>query len=92
VLILGRREGQWVTVVHNASGDTLRIRLFHVRGRSRGDAPRCQLGFDDPDWRFLIDRPQPKSVDPSEDPGPGVVNSLANNLAPQSEESLTPTP
>jgi hypothetical protein len=58
MLILGRRDGQWVTVVHDASGDILRIRVSNVRGRVGDDAPRCDLGFDDPDWRFLIDRPR----------------------------------
>lgn len=82
MLILGRRDGQWVTVIHDASGDVLRIRISNVRGRVGADAPRCDLGFDDPDWRFLIDRarhpgPAPAaSVDASRPGGDGPPPGL----------------
>ncbi len=62
MLILGRKEGEWITVVHDASGDTLRIRLFNVQPRTGRRAAGCLLGFDDSNWRFWIDRPRSKNA------------------------------
>ena len=54
MLVLRRKDGQWIEVTHR-SGDVLRIRVYDV-GR---DGPgRVQLGFEDADRNFDIQRPE----------------------------------
>jgi hypothetical protein len=63
MLVLKRKEGQWVDVTDNL-GNLLRIRLCNVEirmnleGRMVGQA---NLAFDDPDRNFAIDRPERKN-------------------------------
>lgn len=54
MLVLKRRDGQWVNIVH-ASGDVLRIRVQQVGIDGQG---RVNLVFDDDDFRFTIQRPE----------------------------------
>lgn len=53
MLVLKRKEGQWIEVVHEASGETLRIRVYGIDGRFPGHA---NLAFDDAPKHFRIER------------------------------------
>jgi hypothetical protein len=54
MLILRRKEGQWVEVTHK-SGDVLRIRVCNVRAKFPG---QLDLVFDDEARNFSIQRPE----------------------------------
>jgi hypothetical protein len=54
MLVLKRKEGQWVDVIHR-SGDRMRIRVYNIRSQ----APRqLDLAFDDDARHFTIERPE----------------------------------
>lgn len=52
MLVLKRREGQWVEIRHEASGDVLHIRAYDI------DGDRLNLAFDDAPRNFIIQRPE----------------------------------
>jgi hypothetical protein len=54
MLILRRKEGQWVEITHK-SGDTIRIRVYNIRARYPG---QLDLAFDDDAHNFVIQRPE----------------------------------
>lgn len=54
MLILRRKEGQWVEITHR-SGDTIRVRVCNIRARYPG---QLDLAFDDDARNFLIQRPE----------------------------------
>lgn len=54
MLVLRRKEGQWIEVIHR-SGDVLRFRLYDVCG---GPPGRAHLAFDDDARNFSIQRPE----------------------------------
>jgi hypothetical protein len=54
MLVLKRKEGEWVEITHK-SGDVLRLRLYEICGRSPA---RANLAFDDPARNFVIQRPE----------------------------------
>ncbi len=54
MLVLRRKEGQWIEVLHR-SGDVLRLRVYDICGESPG---RVNLAFDDPPRNFSIQRPE----------------------------------
>lgn len=54
MLILRRKEGQWVEIRHR-SGDVIRVRVCNIRSRFSGQA---DLVLDDPAHNFLIQRPE----------------------------------
>lgn len=56
MLVLKRKEGQWVEITHK-SGDKLRIRAFRIR---EGFPSQLDLAFDDDDRNFEIQRPERK--------------------------------
>ena len=56
ILVLKRKEGQWVEITHK-SGDKLRIRAFRIR---EGFPSQLDLAFDDDDRNFEIQRPERK--------------------------------
>lgn len=55
MLVLRRTEGQWVEITHQASGDTLRIRVYDL---DRGGGRHVHLAFDDAPRHFAIERPE----------------------------------
>lgn len=55
MLVLKRREGQWTDVVHESSGDVLRIRVCQIEGGFPG---HLNLAFDDSARNFSIERPE----------------------------------
>ncbi len=54
MLVLKRKEGQWVEVTHR-SGDTLRIRVCKIEP---GQPGHLNLAFDDDARHFEIERPE----------------------------------
>ena len=64
MLILRRKEGQWVEITHK-SGDVIRIRVYNIRARYPG---QLDLAFDDDARNFAIQRPE----------RPGRVEELAS--------------
>lgn len=54
MLVLKRKEGQWVEVTHR-SGDVLRIRVCKIEGGAPG---HLNLAFDDGPRHFEIERPE----------------------------------
>ena len=56
MLVLKRKEGQWVDIVHK-SGDVLRIRAYRIR---EGFPSQLDLAFDDEERNFDIQRPERK--------------------------------
>jgi hypothetical protein len=53
MLVLSRKEGQWIDLTHT-SGDRIRIRVYNIRGRFPG---RLDLAFDDEGRNFHLLRP-----------------------------------
>lgn len=51
MLVLTRREGQWIEI-RTPSGDMLRIRLYHIRHG------HTKMAFDGPADKFMIVRPE----------------------------------
>ena len=54
MLVLNRKEGQWVEVTHR-SGDVLRIRVAKI---NKGTGVTVRLDFDDSAHHFEIERPE----------------------------------
>jgi len=54
MLVLRRKEGQWIEVTHK-SGDVLRVRVYNLCAEAPG---RINLAFDDADHNFDIQRPE----------------------------------
>lgn len=54
MLVLKRKEGQWIELTHR-SGDTLRFRVYNIVCDHHG---RVNIAFDDPDRHFEIQRPE----------------------------------
>ena len=68
MLVLRRTEGQWVEIVHAASGAVLRVRVYAIL--TEPDRPaQCHLAFDDDARNFEIQRPE-RAVRPRSEPGP----------------------
>lgn len=57
MLVLKRKEGQWIEVYHH-TGDLLRIRVYNIRERTPG---HVDLAFDDDARHFTIQRPERRS-------------------------------
>lgn len=80
MLVLKRKEGQWVEVTHR-SGDILRVRVCKIEGGSPG---HLNLAFDDDARHFEIERPErrhqhpaPSAANPApEVPEPGIPARL----------------
>jgi hypothetical protein len=60
MLVLRRKEGQWVEITHR-SGETIRIRVYNIRARYPG---QLDLAFDDSARNFMIHRPERESYTP----------------------------
>lgn len=56
MLVLKRKEGQWVEITHK-SGDKIRIRVYRIR---EGFPSQLDLAFDDDARNFEIQRPERK--------------------------------
>ena len=57
MLVLKRKDGQWVEVTHR-SGDVMRIRVSKIRP---GFQPQLDLAFEDDARNFMIQRPERKT-------------------------------
>ena len=56
MLVLKRKEGQWVEITHK-SGDKIRIRVYRIR---EGFPSQLDLAFDDDARNFEVQRPERK--------------------------------
>lgn len=56
MLVLKRKDGQWIEIVHT-NGDVLRFRVY---GIVAGYPSRLNIAFDDPERNFEIRRPERK--------------------------------
>ena len=56
MLVLKRKEGQWVEITHK-SGDKMRIRVYRIR---EGFPSQLDLAFDDDARNFEVQRPERK--------------------------------
>ena len=68
MLVLRRKEGQWIDITHR-SGDVLRVRVYDLRSRTG----QVSLAFDDADRNFAIQRPEAAIPDPDPEPVPSVA-------------------
>ncbi len=64
MLVLKRKEGQWLEITHTRSGDVLRLRIYDI---SSAAPPRANLAFDDAARNFEIQRPE-RALRPALDP------------------------
>lgn len=68
MLVLKRKEGQWIDIIHR-SGDVIRLRVYDIQSAS-GQPSRANLAFDDSGRNFEIRRPERKPLTPVNTPGP----------------------
>lgn len=62
MLVLRRRDGQWIEIESAATGHVLRVRVY----RRPGDRPEwVNMAFDDADHHFLIRRPERVNAPPA---------------------------
>ena len=64
MLILRRKEGQWVEIRHK-SGDTIRVKVYNIRSRFPG---QLDLAFDDDPHNFSVQRPERTPAEPAAPP------------------------
>ena len=69
MLVLRRKDGQWIEVTHR-SGDVLRFRVYDVCDDVPG---RVNLAFDDPARNFVIQRPERVLRGPHSTQGAGAA-------------------
>ena len=77
MLVLKRKEGQWVEVTHR-SGDLLRIRVCKIEGGAPG---HLNLAFDDDARHFEIERPERRHQTPQIIVKPDQVDTKTDQLA-----------
>ncbi|RUL87249.1 hypothetical protein [Tautonia sociabilis] len=63
MLVLKRKEGQWVEIIHR-SGDVIRLRVYDIQS-SPGSPSRANLAFDDSARNFEIRRPERRVTVPN---------------------------
>ena len=76
MLVLKRKEGQWVEVTHR-SGDVLRIRVCKIEGGAPG---HLNLAFDDNARHFEIERPERRHGSPATTPANEATPAPIANL------------
>ncbi|MEW4570955.1 hypothetical protein AB1L88_24060 [Tautonia sp. JC769] len=62
MLVLKRKEGQWVEIIHR-SGDVIRLRVYDIQAAA-GVPSRTNLAFDDAARNFEIRRPERRVTPP----------------------------
>jgi hypothetical protein len=75
MLVLRRKEGQWVEITHKSSGETIRVRVYNIRTRHPG---QLDLAFDDDAHNFQVQRPERGSRVPT---GEAAVETVLEALA-----------
>jgi hypothetical protein len=63
VLVLRRKEGQWIDIVHK-NGDKLRVRVYRIK---EGYPSQLDMAFDDEARNFEIQRPERRNANLLED-------------------------
>jgi hypothetical protein len=79
MLVLKRKEGQWVDIIHK-NGDKLRIRVYRIR---EGYPSQLDMAFDDELRNFEIQRPERKPRLP--EPGVEVEAEVGHDVEAESE-------
>jgi hypothetical protein len=74
MLVLKRKEGQWVDITHR-SGEVIRIRVCDI---SPG---QLNLAFDDDARNFQVERPERRKREPAEANRPPGPDSWGNPVA-----------
>jgi hypothetical protein len=77
MLVLKRKEGQWIEIIHR-SGDVIRLRVYDIQSVS-GTPSRANLAFDDSARNFEIRRPERRLTAPA--PTPAAVGDQAEPFA-----------
>jgi hypothetical protein len=75
MLILRRKEGQWVEITHK-SGDTIRLRVYNIRARN---VAQLDVAFDDDAHNFVIQRPERAEKQLQEGAAVGATVAVAMN-------------
>ena len=77
MLVLKRKEGHWVDILHK-SGDLIRVRVYNIR---EGYPSQVDLAFDDAARNFEIQRPErrvrlapPGSVSPEHETAGALID------------------
>ena len=78
MLILRRKEGQWVEITHK-SGDTIRLRVYNIRTRYPG---QLDLAFDDDDAQFRDPTPE-RAVEQRSKSEAALGATVASAMNPQ---------
>ena len=77
MLVLKRKEGQWVEITHR-SGDTLRIRVCRIEP---GQPGHLNLAFEDDARHFEIERPERhRTHRGSRSPAIGLIGREAQSI------------
>ena len=79
MLVLKRKDGQWVDITHT-SGDVLRVQVCQI---DAGDPGRVKLAFDDAARNFEIERPERKRP-PKKHPPDSLDDAW--NVQPRTDE------
>ena len=82
MLVMRRKEAQWIEITHR-SGDRIRVRVYNIRSRFRFPG-QLDLAFDDSDHHFVIrrgERPRPKDQRVSRPAGEEAPYELATHEA-----------
>ncbi|WP_169973546.1 hypothetical protein [Tautonia rosea] len=66
MLVLKRKEGQWVEIIHR-SGDVIRLRVYDIQAAA-GVPSRTNLAFDDAARNFEIRRPERRMTPTKSEP------------------------
>ncbi len=72
MLVLKRKEGQWIDITHK-SGDVLRFRVYNLCSEFPG---RVDLAFDDAERNFEIQRPERLLRKAAEAPAPAAEGGV----------------
>lgn len=85
MLVLKRKEGQWVEIIHR-SGDVIRLRVYDIQAIA-GHPSRANLAFDDSARNFEIRRPERRATPEAEPELAGRLARLGNGKPAKSVRS-----
>ena len=89
MLVLKRKEGQWVEIIHH-SGDMIRVRVYDIQLGNPYGPCRANLAFDDSARNFEIRRPERKVLTPA--PRPIEVGPTAPPMVAEAVPAIEPEP
>jgi hypothetical protein len=86
MLVLKRKEGQWIEIIHR-SGDVIRVRVYDIQSVT-GTPSRANLAFDDSARNFEIRRPERRMTAPAAIPAPVADGDHAGPVAGDVAEDM----